>query len=174
VPAAIWPRSSEYLRLGVRSIERTRWRFWLALRMLSRAPSLMFWAMLVGAKRLLVEGDLAREGIIELVLRFLTLCERAMEDLVGVVSRDARRGSAVWEVILRAGVGAETFAAPSRDMGRVVAASSASVRLTRFAAGLPVVEGLVNPLVSVHGKVHTITGGGKPLTGRRDEADSGM
>jgi hypothetical protein len=63
-----------------------------------------------------------------------------MEDLVGVINRAARRGSAVWEVILRAGVGAagaEDLATASREVGRVVAASSASLRLTRFAVGFP-------------------------------------
>jgi hypothetical protein len=63
-----------------------------------------------------------------------------MEALVGVIKRAARRGSAVWDVILRAGVGAagaEDLVTASRDVGRVVAASSASLRLTRFAVGLP-------------------------------------
>jgi hypothetical protein len=88
--------------------------------------------------RLFVDGDFAKAGI-EVVFKFLTLCERAMEDLVGVINRAARRGSAVWEVILRAGVAAAGVGASgllSRDTGRVVAASSASVRLTRFAVGL--------------------------------------
>jgi hypothetical protein len=50
----------------------------------------------VGEKRVFFEGDLpVRAGIIEVDFIVLTLCDRAMEDLVGVMSREARRGSAV-------------------------------------------------------------------------------
>jgi hypothetical protein len=63
--------------------------------MLSRAPSRIDCATFVGENRLLVEGDLAKEGIIEVVFSVLTLWERAIEALVGVMSRAARRGSAV-------------------------------------------------------------------------------
>lgn len=67
----------------------------------------MLRAMSVG-ENMLVEGDLAeRDGIKDVDFRVLTLCERAIEDLVGVMRRDARRGSAVWEVIFRAGVAAD-------------------------------------------------------------------
>ena len=45
--------------------------------------------------RLFVEGDFAKAGIIEVVFKFLTLWERAIEDFVGVMSLAARRGSAV-------------------------------------------------------------------------------
>lgn len=94
--------------------------------------------MLVGEKRLLVEGDFIIDGIMELVFVVLTLCERATDAFVGVIKREARRGKAVWEVILRAGVGATGAGSLlSRDRGRVVAASSLSVRLTRFGAALP-------------------------------------
>jgi hypothetical protein len=101
----------------------------------------MFWATVTGEKRFFVEGALSKEGINELDFVVFTLCERAMDDLVGVISLEASRGKAVWDVILRAGVGAVGAggaALPSRDSGRVVAASSASVRLTRFAVGLPI------------------------------------
>jgi hypothetical protein len=47
------------------------------------------------APRLLVEGDPPRVGIIDVVFKVFTLCERAIDDFVGVISRAARRGSAV-------------------------------------------------------------------------------
>ena len=53
---------------------------------------------------LTVDGGWPRAGIIEVVFNVLTLCERAADDFVGVMRRAARRGSAVWDVILRAGV----------------------------------------------------------------------
>lgn len=66
----------------------------------------MLWAILVGEKRLVVDGDFNIDGIMEVDLVVLTLCERAADALVGVISLEASRGNAVWEVILRAGVGA--------------------------------------------------------------------
>jgi hypothetical protein len=47
------------------------------------------------APRLFVEGDPAMVGIIDVVLRVFTLCERAIDDFVGVINRAAKRGSAV-------------------------------------------------------------------------------
>ena len=65
------------------------------------------------------------------------LCARAMEDFVGVMSLDASRGK---PVALRAGVATVSvdllISAPSLEPGRVVPASSVSVRLTRLTKGL--------------------------------------
>jgi hypothetical protein len=48
-----------------------------------------------GFARLFVEGDFPKLGIIDVDFMVLTLCERAIEDLVGVINLAARRGSAV-------------------------------------------------------------------------------
>ena len=92
-------------------------------RRLSRAPSLIAFKRLTllgeESKRLadgdlaraIVEGALPKAGIIEVVFVVLTLCERAIDDFVGVISRAAIRGRAVWDVILR-GVAATTGALP--------------------------------------------------------------
>ena len=47
------------------------------------------------APRLFVEGEPPKVGIIDVVFRVFTLCERAIDDFVGVINRAARRGSAV-------------------------------------------------------------------------------
>lgn len=88
---------------------------------------------------LLVEGEFSNEGINEVVFMTLTLCDLAKEDFVGIINRAARRGNAVWEVIFRgvAATGVGAMGLLSRDTGRVVEASSTSVRLTRFATGFP-------------------------------------
>lgn len=137
VPAAILVGSSENLRLGVRRMERTCCKFFFACCMLSRAPSRRLRLMFDGENRFLADGD---GGIIEVVFVTLTVCDcaRAAADLVGVMNLE-RRGSAVCEVILRGGTGSleeDASVLLSRDSGRVVAASSTSVRLTRFGVGL--------------------------------------
>ena len=82
VPAAIFRGSSEYLRPGVRRIDRTRCSELLVLRIPSRTPSLtalpmlvdenMFFVgdgepALVGGKRFFVDGERRREGSVERV-----------------------------------------------------------------------------------------------------------
>lgn len=118
---------------------------------------------LVGEKRFFVDGERNREGpklksvtcylltymmncnlpgIIDCDLSVLTLCDRAMEDFVGVRSLDPNLGNPVF---FRAGVEALTVellvSIPSREFGRVVPASSASVRLIRFTKGLSSFKG---------------------------------
>lgn len=51
-----------------------------------------------------MDGEFNSDGIMEADFATLTLCERASEAFVGVIKLATIRGSAVCEVILRAGV----------------------------------------------------------------------